>query len=85
MSGGGRAARSLAAAAACSRGEPRDEADDPASQSNHVHANPYPNAAAPGGPRECEAGNEPYYVGKTIVGNTPGNQGTKTSGQPGDE
>jgi virulence factor Mce-like protein len=58
-------------------------ANDPASESNHLHANPYPNAAAPGGEQECEAGNEPYYVGRTIVGNTPGNQGTVTSDQPG--
>jgi virulence factor Mce-like protein len=48
---------------------------------NHLHANPYPNTAAPGQTKECEAGNEPYIVGKTIVGNTPGNQGTTTSGQ----
>ena len=60
-------------------------ADDPNSQSNHLHANPYPNAAAPGGPRECEAGNEPYFVGRTIVGNIPGTQSTQTSGQPGDQ
>src|SRR4051794_29414651 len=48
---------------------------------NHLHANPYPNSAAPGQPKECEGGNEPYAVGKTIVGNTPGNQGTTTDGQ----
>ena len=51
--------------------------------SNHLHANPYPNTAAPGQAHECEAGNEPYLVGKTIVGNVPGNQGVVTSGQPG--
>jgi virulence factor Mce-like protein len=51
---------------------------------NHLHANPYPNSAAPGqSPKECEGGNEPYAVGKTVVGNTPGNQGTETSGQDG--
>jgi virulence factor Mce-like protein len=51
-------------------------------EANHLHANPYPNTAAPGqSPRECEGGNEPYARGKTIVGNTPGNQGTLTSGQ----
>jgi virulence factor Mce-like protein len=48
---------------------------------NHVHVDPYPNTAAPGQPRECEAGNEPYAVGKTTIGNIPGNQGTKTDGQ----
>src|SRR4051794_27995220 len=52
-------------------------------EANHLHANPYPNSAAPGqNPRECEGGNEPYARGKTIVGNVPGNQGTTTSGQP---
>jgi virulence factor Mce-like protein len=50
---------------------------------NHLHANPYPNTAAPGQTKECEAGNEPYKVGQTIVGNIPGNQGTQTSGQSG--
>ena len=30
---------------------------------NHLHTNPYPNTAAPGQPRECEAGNEPYVGG----------------------
>ncbi|HEU4978798.1 MAG TPA: MlaD family protein [Solirubrobacteraceae bacterium] len=44
---------------------------------NHLHANPYPNEAAPGQPRECEAGNEPYAVGRTMIGNVAGNQGTK--------
>jgi ABC-type transporter Mla subunit MlaD len=48
---------------------------------NHVHLTPYPNTAAPGQERECQAGNERYARGKTEVGNTPGNQGTKTSGQ----
>lgn len=48
---------------------------------NHLHANPYPNTAAPGQTHECEAGNEDFLVGKTIVGNVPGNQGTVTQGQ----
>jgi virulence factor Mce-like protein len=52
------------------------------SDANHLHANPYPNSAAPGqNPKECEGGNEPYTVGQTIVGNVAGNQGTTTSGQ----
>jgi phospholipid/cholesterol/gamma-HCH transport system substrate-binding protein len=58
-------------------------ADDPASQTNHLHTNPYANTAAPGQTKECEAGNEPYYVAKTMLGNIPGNQGTLTSGQVG--
>jgi virulence factor Mce-like protein len=47
-----------------------------------LRSNPYPNTAAPGQDRECEAGNEPgtdtnvtYPTGQTI-GNVPGNQGT---------
>jgi ABC-type transporter Mla subunit MlaD len=49
---------------------------------NHLHSNPYPNTAAPGqSPIECEAGNEPYLKGKTVIGNVPGDQGTVTEGQ----
>ncbi len=48
---------------------------------NHLHYNPYPNTASPGQTKECEAGNERYRPGQTVIGNMPGNQGTKTSGQ----
>jgi virulence factor Mce-like protein len=50
---------------------------------NHLHRNPYPNTAAPGQTRECEAGNERYSetLGRTLVGNQSGNQGTVTQGQ----
>jgi virulence factor Mce-like protein len=48
---------------------------------NYLHANPYPNTASPGQPRECEAGNETYAEGEVVIGNVPGNQGTKTQGQ----
>jgi hypothetical protein len=48
---------------------------------NHLHYNPYPNTASPGQTQECEAGNEPYLNGRTVIGNVPGNQGTKTFGQ----
>jgi virulence factor Mce-like protein len=48
---------------------------------NHLHFNPYPNTAAPGQTRECEAGNENYIAGRTVIGNVPGNQGTRTEGQ----
>ncbi len=50
-------------------------------QQNFLHYNPYPNTAAPGQPRECEAGNEPYAVGKTVLTNPPGPLTTRTSGQ----
>ena len=45
---------------------------------NFLHVNPYPNTAAPGQERECEAGNEPYIAGSQQFGNVPGNQGTIT-------
>jgi virulence factor Mce-like protein len=49
---------------------------------NFLHANPYPNTAAPQQEvRECEAGNEPYAVGEQVIGNTPGNQGIVTEDQ----
>jgi virulence factor Mce-like protein len=43
---------------------------------NHLHNNPYPNVGAPGEDNECEAGNEKYLAGQTVLGNVPGNQGT---------
>jgi virulence factor Mce-like protein len=48
---------------------------------NFLHYNPYPNTAAPGQVRECEAGNEPYLAGQQVIGNVPGNQGIHTEGQ----
>jgi virulence factor Mce-like protein len=44
---------------------------------NHLHVNPYPNVGGPGQPVECEAGNEPYLKGQAVIGNVPGNLGTK--------
>jgi hypothetical protein len=46
-------------------------------ESAPLHVNPYPNTAAPGQPHECAAGNEPFHV-SAMVGNPPGNLGTKT-------
>jgi ABC-type transporter Mla subunit MlaD len=51
------------------------------SESNHLHTNPYPNTASPGQDKECEAGNEPYLIGKTVIGNVPGVQQLRTDGQ----
>ena len=48
---------------------------------NFLHYNPYPNTAAPGQPRECEAGNEVYFPGRQVIGNIPGNQGIHTDAQ----
>jgi virulence factor Mce-like protein len=53
----------------------------PQSQKNHLHTNPYPNTASPGQIKECEAGNEPYAAGTTVIGNVNGDQGTKTAAQ----
>jgi phospholipid/cholesterol/gamma-HCH transport system substrate-binding protein len=49
---------------------------------NHLHVNPYPNTAAPGQPKECEAANEPYLTGRTTIGNVPGTQQASTEGKP---
>jgi ABC-type transporter Mla subunit MlaD len=44
---------------------------------NHLHANPYPNVTGPGQPpKNCEAANEPYIPGKAVTGNVPGATGT---------
>jgi ABC-type transporter Mla subunit MlaD len=47
-------------------------------EANHLHTNPYPNTAAPGQPKECEAGNEPFQRGRTVLSNPPGTQSGKT-------
>ena len=52
------------------------------SEDNHLHTNAYPNTAAPGQTQECEAGNERYLTGRTVIGTQPGNQGTVTQDQP---
>jgi ABC-type transporter Mla subunit MlaD len=49
---------------------------------NHLHVNPYPNTAAPGQPKECEAANEPYVTGQTVLSNVPGTQKASTDGTP---
>ena len=53
---------------------------------NYLHANPYPNTAAPSqSPIECEPGNEPYLTGQQVIGNVPGNQGIVTEDQIGSQ
>ncbi|MEA2123339.1 MAG: hypothetical protein QOI80_121, partial [Solirubrobacteraceae bacterium] len=56
-------------------------ADGPTPE-NHVHINPYPYTASPGQPKECEAGNETYEVGKTVIGNTAASEPATTDLQP---
>jgi ABC-type transporter Mla subunit MlaD len=45
---------------------------------NHLHFNPYPRTAAPGQDGVCEAGNERYVAGRTLIGNAPELWGTTT-------
>jgi len=52
----------------------------PQSRDNHLHFNPFPQTGAAGQPNVCEAGNEKYIAGKTVVGNTQV-WGTTTRGQ----
>jgi ABC-type transporter Mla subunit MlaD len=47
---------------------------------NHLHYNPFPNTGAPGQQNGCEAGNEKFIVGQTVIGNTDV-WGTTTRGQ----
>ncbi|HEX5526789.1 MAG TPA: MlaD family protein [Solirubrobacterales bacterium] len=48
---------------------------------NHLHYNPFPQTAAPGQGKVCEAGNEKYVPGKTVIGHAPELWGTTTRGQ----
>ncbi len=47
------------------------QASAPASgpKQNHLHFNPYPQTGAPGQKNGCEAGNEKYIPGQTVIGN----------------
>jgi virulence factor Mce-like protein len=46
-------------------------ANDRKDRENHLHYNPYPQTAAPGQNRVCEAGNEKFVPGKTVIGHAP--------------
>jgi virulence factor Mce-like protein len=48
---------------------------------NHLHFNPYPRTAAPGQDEVCEAGNERYVAGKTVIGRSPQLWGKKTTNE----
>jgi virulence factor Mce-like protein len=63
-------------------GGPSSAPADGPTEDNHLHSNPYPNTAAPGQPRECEAGNETYDSGQTVIGNDAGTQSARTEGNP---
>jgi virulence factor Mce-like protein len=63
-----------------SEGTPASAPANGPSRENHLHFNPFPNTGAPGQQNGCEAGNEEYTVGKTVIGNTSV-FGTTTRGQ----
>ena len=56
-------------------------ANEPGNPENHLHFNPNPQTAAPGQNNVCEAGNEKYVTGKTVIGHAPALWGTTTRGQ----
>jgi virulence factor Mce-like protein len=56
---------------------PNSEGAPAAAPADRLHANPYPHVGAPGRPRECEAGHERYAAGRRVLGNPPGDQGTR--------
>ena len=47
-------------------------------EGNYLHYNPFPQTGAPGQPHGCEAGNEKYARGKTVIGNAADVWGTTT-------
>jgi virulence factor Mce-like protein len=47
-------------------------------EANHLHTNPYPHTAAPGQPKECEVGNEPFPRGRTVLSSPAGTQSATT-------
>ena len=55
-----------------------DRVKNPQGDDNFLHSNPYPNTAAPGQPRECEAGNEKYQANVQQIGNVPSLQPART-------
>ena len=59
-------------------GGPSSAPADGPTVENHLHTNAYPNTASPGQPKECEAGNEPYARGRTVIGNVSGRQQATT-------
>jgi virulence factor Mce-like protein len=54
-----------------SEGSPASAPANGPGRENYLHFNPFPNTGAPGQPHGCEAGNEQYLVGKTVIGQAP--------------
>ena len=64
-------------------GGPSSAPADGPTLENHLHTNPYPNTAAPGQPRECEAGNETVPPGQDGDRRTcPARSRPSTEGKP---
>ena len=63
-------------------GGPSSAPADGPTVENHLHANPYPNTASPGQPKECEAGNEPYASGPHRHRQHPGSSQATTEKTP---
>lgn len=57
---------------------------NPKNQNNHLHFNPNPKTAAPGQAGVCEAGNEKYARGETVIGNASELWATTTRGGTGE-
>ncbi|HVQ60146.1 MAG TPA: MlaD family protein [Solirubrobacterales bacterium] len=66
-------------------GSPAAAAASGPERANFLHFNPNPNTGAPGQPNGCEAGNEKYDVGNTVVGQATSVFGTTTRGLEQDE
>jgi virulence factor Mce-like protein len=65
-----------------SEGGPSSAPANGPTDDNRLRTNPYPNTAAPGQPRECEAGNETFNRGRQQIGNVAGTQPARTEGNP---
>jgi virulence factor Mce-like protein len=52
-------------------GSPASAPANGPSEKNHLHATAYPKTGGPGQGNVCEAGNEQYVVGKTVLSNPP--------------
>jgi ABC-type transporter Mla subunit MlaD len=66
------------AAGANSEGRPASAPASGPEPKNFLHFNPYPRTAAPGQDGVCEAGNERYTRGQTVIGRAPELWGTTT-------
>lgn len=66
-----------------SEGSPASAPANGPGRANHLHYNPYPYTASPGQPKICEAGNEKYAPGETVIGNAAQQWGTRTRNETG--